>query len=150
MRGHLHVLKICQLGREEGRDNHHPAGPLAKTRKQQREKICEINSIKNRKLIPYCIHTCTVKSISLQPHRLQPTRLLCPWDSPGKNTGESCWLPRPPPRDLPNPGIEPESLTSPALAGGFFTVNSGKPSSNLAMDRGAWWAVVCGAAKRWT
>ena len=24
-------------------------------------------------------------------------------------------------RDLPDPGIEPESLTSPALAGGFFT-----------------------------
>ena len=23
----------------------------------------------------------------LQPHRLQPSRLLCPWDSPGKNTG---------------------------------------------------------------
>ena len=24
---------------------------------------------------------------SLQPHGLSPTRLLCPWDSPGKNTG---------------------------------------------------------------
>ena len=24
---------------------------------------------------------------TLQPHRRQPTRLLCPWDSPGKNTG---------------------------------------------------------------
>ena len=23
-------------------------------------------------------------------HRLQPTRLLCPWDSPGKNTGVGC------------------------------------------------------------
>ena len=30
-------------------------------------------------------------------------------------------LPCPSPGDLPNPGIEPESLTSPALAGGFFT-----------------------------
>ena len=30
--------------------------------------------------------------------------------------------------DLPNPGIEPMSLTSPALAGGFFTtVPPGKP-----------------------
>ena len=27
----------------------------------------------------------------------------------------------PPPGDLPNPGIEPVSLVSPALAGGFFT-----------------------------
>ena len=26
-------------------------------------------------------------SDSLQPCGLQPTRLLCPWDSPGKNTG---------------------------------------------------------------
>ena len=24
------------------------------------------------------------------PHRQQPTRLLCPWDSPGKNTGVGC------------------------------------------------------------
>ena len=24
---------------------------------------------------------------SVRPHRRQPTRLLCPWDSPGKNTG---------------------------------------------------------------
>ena len=24
------------------------------------------------------------------PHGLQPTRLLCPWDFPGKNTGVGC------------------------------------------------------------
>ena len=30
-------------------------------------------------------------------------------------------LPCPPPGNLPNPGIEPTSLMSPALAGGFFT-----------------------------
>ena len=29
-------------------------------------------------------------SDSVQPHRWQPTRLLCPWDSPGKNTGVDC------------------------------------------------------------
>ena len=33
-------------------------------------------------------------------------------------------LPCPPPEDLPNPGIEPESVTSPALAGGFFTTSA--------------------------
>ena len=27
---------------------------------------------------------------SVQPYRRQPTRLLCPWDSPGKNTGVGC------------------------------------------------------------
>ena len=29
-------------------------------------------------------------SDSVQPHRRQPTRLPCPWDSPGKNTGVGC------------------------------------------------------------
>ena len=29
---------------------------------------------------------------TLQPHRRQPTRLRCPWDSPGKNTGVGCHL----------------------------------------------------------
>ena len=29
-----------------------------------------------------------------------------------------------PPGDLPNPGIELESLISPALAGGFFTIST--------------------------
>ena len=28
----------------------------------------------------------------LQPHGLQPARLLCPWDFPGKNTGVGCYL----------------------------------------------------------
>ena len=37
-------------------------------------------------------------------------------------------LPFPPPGYLPNPGIKPASLVSPALADGFFTnVPSGKP-----------------------
>ena len=27
---------------------------------------------------------------TLPPHRLQPTRLPRPWDSPGKNTGVGC------------------------------------------------------------
>ena len=31
-----------------------------------------------------------VMSDSWWPHGLQPTRLLCPWDSPGKNTGVGC------------------------------------------------------------
>ena len=32
----------------------------------------------------------SVMSDSLQPHGLQPTRLLCPQDFPDKNTGEGC------------------------------------------------------------
>ena len=34
------------------------------------------------------------------------------------------WAPRPPPGDLPSPGIEPTSRMSPALAGGFFTAST--------------------------
>ena len=32
----------------------------------------------------------SVVSDSVQPHRRQPTRLPCPWDSPGKNIGVGC------------------------------------------------------------
>ena len=31
--------------------------------------------------------SCSVVPISLRPHGLQATRLLCPWDFPGKDTG---------------------------------------------------------------
>ena len=34
------------------------------------------------------------------------------------------WLPCPPPGDLPHPEIKPVSLTSPALAGKFFTTST--------------------------
>ena len=33
-----------------------------------------------------CCQVVSVVSDSVRPHGLQPTRLLCPWDSPGKNT----------------------------------------------------------------
>ena len=40
--------------------------------------------------------------------------------------------PCPPPEDLPKPGIKPMSLTSPTLAGGFFTTTPpGKPSAHF-------------------
>ena len=75
-----------------------------------------------------CICMCcavlshSAMSDSLWPHGLWPTRLLCPWDSPGKNTGE---LPCPPPGDLPNPGMEPRS---PALqADSLPSMPPGKP-----------------------
>ena len=36
----------------------------------------------------FCV--CSAMSDSLQPCGLLPTRLLCPWDSPGKNTRVGC------------------------------------------------------------
>ena len=37
-----------------------------------------------------CCQVASVMSDSVWPHGLQPTRLLHPWDSPGKNTGVGC------------------------------------------------------------
>ena len=37
-----------------------------------------------------CCWVTSVVSDSVWPHRQQPARLLCPWDSPGKNTGVGC------------------------------------------------------------
>ena len=37
-----------------------------------------------------CVLSRSVGSTSSQPCGLQPARLLCPWDSPGKNTGGGC------------------------------------------------------------
>ena len=72
-------------------------------------------------IICACVHACEVNSVmsdSLRSHGLQPTRLLCPWNSPGKNPRVGCHALLQ--GDLPNPGIQPASLTSPALAEGFF------------------------------
>src|SRR5574341_658848 len=35
-------------------------------------------------------HRPSVVSDSVRPHRRQPPRLPCPWDSPSKNTGVGC------------------------------------------------------------
>jgi len=44
-------------------------------------------------------------------------------------------LPFPPPGDLPNPGIKPSSLVSPALADGFFTTGVNWRSPQGARER---------------
>ena len=44
------------------------------------------------KCVP-CVRACSVISVlsnSLRPNGLQPARLLCPWGSPGKDTGVGC------------------------------------------------------------
>ena len=55
-----------------------------------------------------CLLGCLVAQsclTSLQPYGLYPARVLCPWDSPGKNTGVGCqsFLQG----ALPHPGIKP-------------------------------------------
>ena len=38
----------------------------------------------------FCLRACSVVSKPVRLHGLQPTRLLCPWSSPGKNTEVCC------------------------------------------------------------
>ena len=70
-----------------------------------------------------CLHACSVTSVvsdSLQPYGLQPTRLLCPWDFPGKTAGVSgCALLQ---GVFQTQGLNCISC----IAGGFFTT---KPPS---------------------
>ena len=40
-----------------------------------------------------CVLCRSVVSDSAQPRGLRPARLLCPWASPGKNTGQGCHFP---------------------------------------------------------
>ena len=72
-----------------------------------------------------CVHAKLLQSCRTvcSPMNCSPVaRLLCPW---GVSRRE-CWsgLPCSPPGHLPDPGIEVTSLTSPALAGRFFTTST--------------------------
>ena len=58
---------------------------------------------------------------------MEPTRVLCPWDFPGKNRGK---LPFHSLGDLPYPGIEPQS---PALqADSLLLSHQGSPEGLFA------------------
>ena len=63
----------------------------------------------------------SVVSNSLRPHGQRSPVGFSPWGF----SRQEYWsgLPCCPPGDLPDPGIEPESLMSPELAGGFFTTS---------------------------
>ena len=59
---------------------------------------------------------------SFRPHRLQPARLLSPWDSPGKKTGVGCHALLQ--GNFLDSGIQPSSVLSPPLAGRFFSTSA--------------------------
>ena len=72
-------------------------------------------------------------SDSSRSHGLQPIRLLHPWDFPGKSTGVGChcllwrileWEAIVFSRESSQPRDQTVSLTSPALAGSFFTTST--------------------------
>ena len=71
-----------------------------------------------------CVLSRSVLSDSLQPHILQPTRLLCPWGF----SRQEYWkgLPCPPPGGLPNQRIEPRPPE--VEADSLLTKPPGKPT----------------------
>ena len=50
-----------------------------------------VRGILQARILVYFVLVAQSCPTLLQPHRLQPARLLCPWDSPGKNTGVGCY-----------------------------------------------------------
>ena len=74
----------------------------------------------------YCLVAQLCPTLLL-PHGLWPSRLLCPWGSPGKNIGVGLLYPSS--GDLPNLGIEP---TSPVLqADSLLLSHQGSPMLKL-------------------
>ena len=87
--------------------------------------ILECHLLRKRLPLDYSYSVWVLSPVQLcEPHGLQPARLLCPWNFPGKNTGSG--LPLPPLQV--NQGWNPSlgsiaSCKSPAplaSAGGFF------------------------------
>ena len=85
----------------------HKAGEVAHSRSLGQDEVT---------LVPAC-PVASVESGPLCPTDCSPTRLLCPWDFPGKTTGVGCHalLQEGDPGVLPNPGIELVSPAAPAL-----------------------------------
>ena len=108
--------------------------------RKRMKMLTQINKIRNEKLQlmsqKYTDHkrllqvTCTcvyTQSLShsflfATPWTVAP-RLLCQRNLPGKEFWN--WLPFATPGDLPDLGTESKSLTSPTMAGGFFTPQLG-------------------------
>ena len=80
-------------------------------------------------MLPHALRAmdaCQVASVvsdSVRPCGPQPTMLLCPWILQVRILE---WVAMPSSRGSSDPGIEPESLMSPALTGGFFTTSATK------------------------
>ena len=66
-----------------------------------------------------CMHVCMLNRVQFFE---TPWTVACQSPLSMKFSRQEYWsgLPFPCPGDLPNPGIEPGSPASPALAGGFF------------------------------
>ena len=85
----------------------------------------------------------SVMADSSWPHGLQPTRLLRPWDFPGKSTGEGCHCLLQIGRTA-NHSLVSYFLLSSQLE---FRQNQYSQSLSSIWDSGAWWAAVYGVTQ---
>ena len=75
-------------------DVHHSTGFRTQSIKEIMNET--VNMWEKKKIYIYmCVRVCVCVNCSVVPdslrsHGLQPTRVLCPWDFPGKDTGVGC------------------------------------------------------------
>ena len=93
----------------------------------------EASKQRRQALHPQVMCEHSVESDPLRSRGLQPSTLLCPWDSPGRNTRAGChsllwgiFL-----TQGSDPGVQPASPASPPLAGGFSTTANQWPSLDV-------------------
>ena len=89
--------------------------PLPGKETGHQAQVCRERTFMNSHIPGPCHCSVAQSCPTLRPHELQPTRFLCPWDSPGKNIGEGHHFLLP--GDLPNPKIEPVPPALPANSG---------------------------------
>ena len=75
------VDKTCK------KDDHHFIIPIINITKRKRDEDLLLLEGRGKSYLYICVCSFAQSCPTLLSHGLQPTRLLCPWNSPGKNTG---------------------------------------------------------------
>ena len=90
-------------------------------RGQQGSLLSESGTKSNRAIHVYCMHACSVASAVSNSATLRTVARQAPLSM--RFSRQEYWsgLPWPLPGESSDPGVEPASLMSPALAGGFLT-----------------------------
>ena len=79
--------------------------------------------------------------LTLRPHRRQPTRLPCPWDSPGKNNGVGCLF------LLQCRKVKVKPLSCVRLLATPWTAAYQAPPS-MGLSRQVYWRASCGKCRQ--
>ena len=93
-------------------------------RGQQGSLLSESGTKSNRAIHVHCMHACSVASAVSNSATLRTVARQAPLSM--RFSRQEYWsgLPWPLPGESSDPGVEPASLMSPALAGGFFTTKA--------------------------